>query len=113
YSGGRLAYESSHVLLEAVPAGMDFHAVRTAMEGVPGVSEVHDLHIWTLGSGHPVLTAHVTIAPEADHNAVLLQELTLLHEQFDLDHVTLQLEQRHCQGAVCEAPLPRHREAAE
>jgi cobalt-zinc-cadmium efflux system protein len=84
--------ESVGVLLEATPRGVDADAVGTAMASAPGVVEVHDLHIWTITSGFPSLSAHVTVDAGADCHAIRLDLETLLRERFGLDHTTLQVE---------------------
>jgi cobalt-zinc-cadmium efflux system protein len=69
------------------------------MQALPGVATVHDLHVWALGSKDPILTAHVLLAEEeADADAVRDAMATMLHERFDIDHATLQVERRHCGG---------------
>ena len=84
--------ESLGVLLEATPRGVDAEAVGTAMAGAPGVVEVHDLHIWTITSGFPSLSAHVTVEAGADCHAIRRQLEGMLHDRFRLDHTTLQVE---------------------
>ncbi|MFC8921142.1 cation diffusion facilitator family transporter [Cellulosimicrobium sp. NPDC057127] len=85
-----------HVLLEAVPAGVDLAEVRAHMEGVPGVVGVHDLHAWTITSGVPVLSAHVEVEPRlldrGDGTQVLRRLRTCLSGHFDVDHCTFQIE---------------------
>jgi cobalt-zinc-cadmium efflux system protein len=62
------------------------------MAGQAGVSEVHDLHVWEVGSGFPALSAHVLVGRETDCHAVRRDLEALLKEQFALDHTTLQVE---------------------
>ena len=90
--------ESVGVLLEATPRGVDADAVGTAMASAPGVVEVHDLHIWTITSGFPSLSAHVTVEAGADCHAIRLDLERLLRQRFALDHTTLQVE--HAPGLV-------------
>jgi cobalt-zinc-cadmium efflux system protein len=90
--------ESVGVLLEATPRGIDAEAVGTAMAGTPGVVGVHDLHIWTITSGFPSLSAHVTVEAGADCHAIRRRLEAMLHERFRLDHTTLQVE--HAEGLV-------------
>ncbi|HVM16773.1 MAG TPA: cation diffusion facilitator family transporter [Gaiellaceae bacterium] len=84
--------ESVGVLLEAAPRGIEPEEVGRAMAAVVGVREVHDLHIWTITSGFPALSAHVLVAPGADCHAIRLELERLLHDRFELDHTTLQVE---------------------
>ncbi|NBF03645.1 cation diffusion facilitator family transporter [Pseudomonas sp. Fl5BN2] len=89
-----LLKESMNVLLQGVPDGIDIDQVEQGMRQVPGVSEVHDLHIWALTSGKNVLSAHLVAQLEGrDEQAILAQVTELLQEQFDIAHVTLQVEQ--------------------
>ena len=90
--------DSLGILLEAAPRGVDADAVGTAMARHPGVVEVHDLHIWTITSGFPSLSAHVTVDAGADCHAIRRQLEALLRDEFALDHTTLQVE--HAGGLV-------------
>ena len=91
---------AAQVLMQGVPAGLDIDEVRDAMQALPGVETVHDLHVWALGSREPILTAHVLLADDAgDADALRAGLAGMLRERFDIDHVTLQLEARHCSGA--------------
>ena len=88
-----LLKESMNVLLQGVPDGIDIDSVEQAIRGVPGVKDVHDLHIWALTSGKNVLSSHlVADAVLGAEQQVLAQVTQLLHEQFDISHVTLQVE---------------------
>ena len=90
---------AGHVLMQGVPSGLDLDEIRDAMSWQPDVATVHDLHVWALGSKEPILTAHVLLANEdADADAVRNAMATMLHERFDIDHATLQVERRHCGG---------------
>lgn len=90
---------AAQVLMQGVPAGLDIDEVRDAMQALPGVATVHDLHVWALGSREPILTAHVLLADDAaDADALRAALAAMLRERFDIDHVTLQLEARHCGG---------------
>lgn len=86
------------VLLEASPKNIDVDTARTHMEAVPGVEEVHDVHAWTITSGVPAFSAHVTVSDSAwserGYHAILDEVRACLHEHFDTSHVTLQLEPR-------------------
>ncbi|RZA12683.1 MAG: cation transporter, partial [Lysobacteraceae bacterium] len=94
-----LLRQAGHVLMQGVPSGMDLDDVRDAMQAVPGVATVHDLHAWALGSREPVLTAHVLLADDAgDPDQVRIAVAGLLHERFGIDRATLQVESRHCGG---------------
>lgn len=89
-----LLKESTNVLLQGVPDGVDIDQVEQGIRGVPGVSEVHDLHIWALTSGKNVLSAHLVAQLDScDEQAILAQVTELVQERFAIAHVTLQVEQ--------------------
>jgi cobalt-zinc-cadmium efflux system protein len=94
-SGWRLVRDASRVLLEGTPAGLDAASVGRAMAAVPGVVEVHDLHVWEVTSGFPALAAHVTVGRDQDCHARRRELAGLLHERFGIDHVTLQVDHEH------------------
>jgi cobalt-zinc-cadmium efflux system protein len=84
--------DSVAILLEATPRGIAAEEVGHALALVPGVRQVHDLHIWTITSGFPALSAHVLVRPGADCHGIRLELERLLAERFDLTHTTLQVE---------------------
>jgi cobalt-zinc-cadmium efflux system protein len=90
----RLVRDAVDVLLEAVPAHVDMEAVRGIMAKVPGVTAVHDLHVWTISSGIYALSAHlVVLDPMVCNNDQILSAVK--HELFDrfgIDHTTIQIE---------------------
>jgi len=91
-SGWGLLRRSAEVLLEAAPEGMDPQAIGRALAAADGVIEVHDLHVWELTAGFPALAAHVVVEPEIDCHARRRDLQRLIHERFDIEHVTLQVE---------------------
>jgi cobalt-zinc-cadmium efflux system protein len=91
-SGVALVRSSARIFLEAAPEDLDPQKIGKALVAVPGVIEVHDLHVWEVSSGFPALSAHVLVSAEADcHRARREMEATL-HERFGLDHTTLQVD---------------------
>lgn len=88
----RLLWQGLHVIMEGVPHHIDLDSVGKAMAATNGVSTVHDLHIWTLSSGNIVLSAHVVIRDMEHWNEILEGLKKLLHDRFDIEHVTLQPE---------------------
>jgi cobalt-zinc-cadmium efflux system protein len=90
-----LLRESGRIFLEAAPRGLDPDEIGRALASHPGVYEVHDLHVWEVTSGFPALSAHVVVDEGADCHATRLQLEHELHERFDLDHTTLQVDHRH------------------
>jgi cobalt-zinc-cadmium efflux system protein len=92
YSSWKLVRESVDVLLESVPAHIDLSAVRSAIDDIPGVDEVHDLHVWTVTSGLISMSAHAVVQ-NPDHNQRVLQEIhRALRDRFGISHITVQLE---------------------
>lgn len=86
-----LLRKSVDLAMDAVPAGVDQAAVQAALEGLPGVVEVHDLHIWGLSTTRTALTAHLVLArPDP---ALVQAACAMLHDRFGLDHATLQVEE--------------------
>jgi cobalt-zinc-cadmium efflux system protein len=94
----RVVRETVGVLLEGAPAGMDAREVGTAIASLDGVVDVHDLHLWTITSGFPALSAHVLVAPGADCHAIRRRLEEILRERFGLTHTTLQVE--HAPGLI-------------
>ena len=86
---------SGRVLLEIAPPGLDVAEIGTAMASTPGVTEVHDLHVWEIGSSFPALSAHVLVEAETDCHAIRRELELLLEERFEIDHTTLQVEHAH------------------
>jgi cobalt-zinc-cadmium efflux system protein len=86
-----LVRDAFDILMEAAPAGIDVAEVGRAMAAVPGVREVHDLHVWTVTAGFPALAAHVRTDPAEDLDDVRARVEAVLHERFEIDHTTLQM----------------------
>ena len=90
----RLSLEIADILMEAVPRHLAIDEVCGAMGGVEGVLAVHDLHVWTISSGHHALSAHVVVG-EGDlgrNDAILDDVKGRLRERFGIDHTTIQIE---------------------
>ncbi len=102
-----LLRESMRIFLEAAPKNIDPAAVGRALLDEPEVVEVHDLHVWTLTSGFPVVSAHVLVEPGADCHAIRGRLEQKLAEAFGLEHSTLQVE--HARGPVQIGPTFRRR----
>ena len=101
-----LLLESGRIFLEAAPRGIDPEAIGRMLASRPGVYEVHDLHVWEVTSGFPAFSAHVVVDAEADCHAVRLELEHELHERFDLDHTTLQVDHRH-PDELLQVEVPR------
>jgi cobalt-zinc-cadmium efflux system protein len=90
----RLVRDAVDVLLEAVPAHVDLEAVKELMLKVPGVSAVHDLHVWTISSGLYALSAHLVVgnAQACNNDEILSAVKHELFDRFGIDHTTIQIE---------------------
>ena len=99
----RVLREAGRVLFEAMPEDLSFAEIVEALRSLPGVQGVHDLHVWSLVPGFPVLTAHVVMGncSLAEADAVLSQARKILSERFGIEHVTLQVECAACEGLAC------------
>jgi cobalt-zinc-cadmium efflux system protein len=95
-----LLSRSAGVLLEAAPRGLDPDAIGRALAAHPGVTEVHDLHVWEVTSGFPALSAHVLVPPDADCHGRRAELEQLLAERFGLEHTTLQVEHESGGGLI-------------
>jgi cobalt-zinc-cadmium efflux system protein len=84
--------DSVRVLLEQAPEGIDMAEVEGAMRDVEGVADLHDLHLWTITSGFPALSAHVLVDEEADCHERRRAVETMLAERFGIDHTTIQTD---------------------
>jgi cobalt-zinc-cadmium efflux system protein len=87
-----LLRESSSIFLERSPVGIDPEELGRALVAEPDVVEVHDLHVWTVTSGFPALAAHVLVAPDSDCHAIRRRLEQMLHDRYDIEHTTLQVE---------------------
>lgn len=106
FSALRLLREALHVIMEGVPLNLDLREVGQAMAATPGVTSVHDLHIWTLSSGQVVLSAHIVIPDITRWEDTLATLRELIHQRFDIEHVTLQPE-LDGHGSVVHVPVVR------
>jgi cobalt-zinc-cadmium efflux system protein len=96
-SGFGLQRRAIGVLLERAPMGITTGEVGETMARVEQVCEVHDLHLWELVPGRPILTAHVLVEPKADCHAIRQNVELILRDRFGIDHTTLQVEHAHPQ----------------
>lgn len=105
----RVAKGVVRVLGEGVPENLSLEEIAAAIASVPGVRDVHDLHVWTIKPGFPALTAHVVLGDlslrEADQ---LVEELRRrIRERFGIEHVTLQVEGETCPGPCCNGRIAK------
>lgn len=113
FSSYRVLRGSLHILLEGVPEGLSTRQITDSILDIPGVADVHDLHVWNICSGHIALSAHITTCADAD--LIRRQVSQHLLETYAIEHTTLQMEKPHGQeepcgcGCGCE-PVPVLRE---
>lgn len=88
----RLARQALRILMQAAPPGIDLDALERDLGALPGVVDVHDLHVWTLTSDMDVASAHVMVAAGVDSHAILDQARVLLVRRYGVAHATLQVE---------------------
>ncbi|WP_410620770.1 cation diffusion facilitator family transporter [Amycolatopsis sp. cmx-8-4] len=91
-----LARRALRILFQHAPQGVDVGAISAELSALPGVADVHDLHVWTLTSGMEVASAHLTLAPPAQQSDVLTEAQNLLSTRYAIEHATLQVEAPHC-----------------
>jgi cobalt-zinc-cadmium efflux system protein len=94
-----LMSKSMNLILDAVPEGIDPARVKALLSALPGVIEVHDLHIWAMSTTETALTAHLVMPASSREPTFLAAACRQLHEKFDIDHATLQIDPQ-------EAPAP-------
>lgn len=102
--------ETLNILLEGTPRGISLQAIRAGMEEVEGVLNVHDLHVWSLGSSSRALACHVTIADiPLSESAVIRSKVNhVLQEHFNICHTTIQFEHTGCdEHNGCVVPIER------
>src|SRR5262249_17118228 len=103
--------ETLNILLEGAPRGMNLDRVVSAMQSVEGVRNIHDLHVWSLGSAMHALSCHIEIAdiPPSASNRMLREINELLRQRFQILHTTIQFENVECDVAHgCPLPVSGH-----
>ena len=90
--------ETTNILLEGVPEGIDLDKLAARLSSVPGVASFHDLHVWALTSGMPSLSAHLVLMDGSDPESTREAATNAMHEDFDIDHTTFQIERTDCRS---------------
>lgn len=91
-----LLRDTTHILLEGVPRGIDLAELRAAVAATPGVTGVHDLHVWSMTSDDRSLSMHIEIGPEEYFEAIRTTVAATLLQRFGIDHATIQVEREVC-----------------
>ena len=108
WSSFGIVRETLNILLEGTPRGVSLPTIRAGMEAVDGVINVHDLHVWSLGSQSRALACHVTIAdiPPSESACILLNLHHVLKDHFHISHTTIQFEHVGCDELEgCVVPI--------
>jgi cobalt-zinc-cadmium efflux system protein len=105
-SSWRLVKEPVDVLMEAAPAGMNAREIGEALAADADVVEVHDLHVWTVTSGFPALSAHVVVSRACDRDVVRHRLEQLIDERFGIHHTTLQMVRGAETGELLQVEAP-------
>jgi cobalt-zinc-cadmium efflux system protein len=109
WSSISIVRESLNILLEGAPSGMELEAIDSELRRIPGVLDVHDLHIWSIGSDTHALSSHIAIddIPPSASNAILDELRQLLATRHHIHHTTIQFESADCDLAHgCIMPVP-------
>jgi cobalt-zinc-cadmium efflux system protein len=108
WSGSGIVRETMNILLEGTPRGMKLEKIETAICSVEGVNDVHDLHVWSIGSETHALSCHISIAdiPPSVSERILRDVKERLHHDFRITHTTIQFEHVVCEVAHgCVMPI--------
>jgi cobalt-zinc-cadmium efflux system protein len=111
WSSWGLLRDSTRIFLESSPTEIDPDEVGRALAAADEVVEAHDLHIWTVTSGFPALSAHVLVQPGADCHAIRRRLERMLDERFGLEHTTLQVD--HVQARSVPVEISSHTPARQ
>jgi cobalt-zinc-cadmium efflux system protein len=99
----RLGRDALRILVQAAPAGMDLDDLHAELAGIDGVTDVHDLHVWTLTSEMEVATVHLMTSEGTDPHPVLDKAREVLRDRHGVDHATLQVEPDSHRGCIEES----------
>ena len=103
--------QSLHLLFDGVPEHISLDAVRDTLTALPGVTAVHDLHVWAMSTAEPALTAHLLCRDDVAISSVLREARRQLHQSYFINHVTLQIEHEHCASDCGSAVATAHNHA--
>src|SRR5690242_820956 len=116
WSAFGIARESLNILLEGTPRGMELEQITAAIAAIEGVNDVHDLHVWSIGSDSHALSCHISIAdiPPSASERILRDVKEKLRDHFRIDHTTIQFEHVVCDVAHgCVVPTSAHEPSGE
>ncbi len=116
WSSWSIIRETLNILLEGTPRGMELERIAAVIASIQGVNEVHDLHVWSLGSESHALSCHISIAdiPPSESESILRQVNERLRQAFHIEHTTIQFEHVVCDVAHgCVVPTSAHDHPAQ
>jgi len=108
WSSFGIVREASNILLEGTPRGLKLELVEAGLRKIDGVNDVHDLHVWNIGSESRALSCHISIAdiPPSESEKILRDVKECLHHDFKINHTTIQFEHAICEVAHgCVIPI--------
>ena len=113
WSSWSVSVEATNVLMEAVPKGLDLAKVEHAIKEVPGVLNVHDLHVWSVASGIIACSCHIIVTEQSVRSGqqILRAVVEVLHHRFGVTHTTVQVEVEGCDPNELYCTLEPHRSA--
>lgn len=91
-SGWRVTKESVHILMEGSPTQFNMEQIKAELLAIKDVKDVHDLHLWSITSDFPSLSCHIVLSEGGGHDVVLHKAQAILHDQFAIEHTTIQVE---------------------
>jgi cobalt-zinc-cadmium efflux system protein len=100
-----LLKQATHILMEGTPPEVDIKLLEQRLRDIPGVTAVHDLHVWTITSGIDAMSCHLVVADIAQASATLLSANDAMKIDFDIRHVTIQIEDRNLREAEGEVNI--------
>ncbi len=101
----RVLRSAVRVLLEQAPEGLEPAVIGTRLAALPGVCNVHDLHVWQISDGFPMLATHVVVDPGVDQHAMLHRMEDILRAEFGIEHMTIQIDIDHARGIPLQPRL--------
>ncbi|QGH35762.1 cation diffusion facilitator family transporter [Gracilibacillus salitolerans] len=91
-SGYRVSRDSFHILMEGTPSYISYEDIENKLVQLDGVTNIHDLHVWTITSDFPALSCHMVVEENVDRDQLLIKAANLLHDDFAIHHTTIQIE---------------------
>ena len=100
-SAWRLIKESAHILLEGSPGNIDIESIKKSLASLDKVVNIHHVHLWCLNEQKTMISLHANIEPTSEPDMILASIKQVLHDQFNIEHATIQIEQQPCADLNC------------